>query len=189
MAIAMPYKYGLRSAMIGTAVTAGSIASPPTQVPKSVIEQGISEVLRAGADKGPVPPGTPVPKTNVAVGLVQPTASTIKRMNQLVPSQGRKTEDLRAAFFRLAAEWKTGRNPTGTVSRMIAHPAYRAIIRMGPDVIPFVLEELKRDPDEWFYALAKLSGENPVPDASRGRFPQMVEAWVRWGKDNGYLAG
>jgi hypothetical protein len=91
-------------------------------------------------------------------------------------------------FARLVREWKAGRDPTTIAARMVLHPAYQAIIRMGDQAVPMVLNELKREPDEWFYALAKITGENPIPDAHRGRFGLMVNAWLNWGKKNGRLA-
>jgi hypothetical protein len=38
----------------------------------------------------------------------------------------------------------------------------------------------------WFHALRHITGANPIPPSSAGNIPQMVEAQLRWAKDNGY---
>jgi hypothetical protein len=116
-----------------------------------------------------------------------PIPSFEKLSDEMLPNL-QQAESLYRDFHRLVAEWKAKRNPTIVSSRMVAHPAYRSIVRMGSPAIPLILEELRREPDEWFYALSKITGENPITDACRGRFPQMRDAWIRWGKDNGYIA-
>jgi hypothetical protein len=66
------------------------------------------------------------------------------------------------------------------------HPAYRQIIRMGPDVVPWLLRELEQEPDHWFRALHALTGADPVPLESRGKVQEMAQAWLRWGHAQGY---
>jgi hypothetical protein len=57
---------------------------------------------------------------------------------------------------------------------------------MGERALPLLLAELKREPDDWFWALHAISGADPVPPASRGRLHEMAEAWVRWGAEKEY---
>ena len=66
------------------------------------------------------------------------------------------------------------------------HPAYQEIIGMGERAVPLLLAELRREPDDWFWALHAITGANPVPAASRGNARTMAEAWLRWGAENGY---
>ncbi len=68
------------------------------------------------------------------------------------------------------------------------HPAYQRIIGLGPAVIPLILADLARQPDHWFWALRALTGEDPVPAEARGRVKAMADAWLQWGRENGYLA-
>lgn len=65
------------------------------------------------------------------------------------------------------------------------HPAYQEIIGMGERAIPLLLGELRREPDDWFWALHAITGVNPVPEASRGNVQAMADAWVEWGLQNG----
>ena len=58
---------------------------------------------------------------------------------------------------------------------------------MGRDVIPFILQQLERCPDFWFWALRSLTDENPVTQQMRGDVAAMTEAWLNWGREHGYL--
>jgi len=55
-------------------------------------------------------------------------------------------------FQSLAAEWKQRvRNMSNTAPMAMLRP-YQRIIGMGHVALPFILEELERDPDQWFWA-------------------------------------
>lgn len=98
-------------------------------------------------------------------------------------------DDRSADSFRsLAKEWRRERDTkSSSIRAMISHPTYLRIVGMGERAIPFLLEELRSEPDHWFVALHAITGENPVPDESRGRLDEMSMAWVEWGEDKGYL--
>ena len=66
-------------------------------------------------------------------------------------------------------------------------PVSQPIIALGPAVIPLLLADLERTLRHWFGALTELTGANPVPPEDAGRIQRMAEAWVRWGRENGYL--
>jgi len=59
---------------------------------------------------------------------------------------------------------------------------YQQIIGMGEAVVPLLLEELQREPDQWFWALEAITQENPVPPESAGKVRPTAEAWAAWGK-------
>ena len=65
---------------------------------------------------------------------------------------------------------------------------YQQIIGMGTAAVPLILEELQREPDQWFWALECITEENPVPPQDAGRVRAMAEAWVRWGIERGFLS-
>ena len=102
------------------------------------------------------------------------------------PSPPSDSPALRERFLNLVAEWKRGRGPHSSSARLAEHPAYKAIIDLGPAVVPLLLEELVREPDHWFRALHALTGANPVPEEARGRIHEMAAAWLRWGSTNGH---
>ena len=46
---------------------------------------------------------------------------------------------------------------------------------------------MRREPDQWFWALEAITEQNPVPPEAMGKVRQMAEAWVRWGEQGGIL--
>jgi hypothetical protein len=91
----------------------------------------------------------------------------------------------RERFERLAAEWKEKSHHMSNVAQMAMLRSYQKIIGMGVTAIPFILEELRRQPDQWFWALEAITDENPVPPEVAGNVPLMAEAWIEWGNKNG----
>jgi hypothetical protein len=61
------------------------------------------------------------------------------------------------------------------------------IIGMGTAAVPLILEELSREPDQWFWALECITEANPVPREDAGRVMAMADAWIRWGAERGYV--
>ena len=53
---------------------------------------------------------------------------------------------------------------------------------MGPAIVPLILRDLAAGGGFWISALAKLTGEDPVPAAERGRSAKMRAAWLAWGR-------
>ncbi len=94
----------------------------------------------------------------------------------------------REQFEQLADEWERDRPRGVDISRMTAHPAYQGIIAMGPTAVPWLLDRLREKPNHWFVALRTITGVNPVPPESRGRFKEMTAAWLEWGHQQGFLA-
>jgi hypothetical protein len=95
-------------------------------------------------------------------------------------------EDPAQKFYSLAATWRHETAPMSSTTEMAMHPAYQQIIGMGLTVIPFVLRELEIRPDHWAWALKAITGIDPVQPLERGRVKQMAEAWLRWGREQGY---
>lgn len=95
--------------------------------------------------------------------------------------------DIERKFLALAAVWSYDVGPTSSITQMVAHPAYLQIIGLGRAVLPYLFAELARQPDHWFYALAAITGEDPVPPGADGNVAAMTEAWLTWGRRHGYL--
>ena len=90
-------------------------------------------------------------------------------------------------FHRLAAEWKEQSHFLSNSAQMAMLRPYQRIIGMGPRAVPLILEELRREPDHWFWALEAITEEDPVPPEARGQVRRMAEAWVRWGEEQGII--
>ena len=85
-------------------------------------------------------------------------------------------------FNELARTWKAQRGPMVSMEKVFTHPAYQAIIGMGQQVVPFLLAELEREPDHWFWALKSITGEDPVPVEERGNLQKMRARWLEWAR-------
>lgn len=89
-------------------------------------------------------------------------------------------------FATLAEQWKQETAHYSNVAKRALHPAYQEIIGMGERVVPLLLAELRREPDDWFWALHAITGVDPVPPTSCGNVRKMAEAWLQWGSQKGY---
>jgi hypothetical protein len=97
-------------------------------------------------------------------------------------------------FQVLADQWRRETGHLSLMSDIVLNTAYQQIIGMGRPAIALILQDLSQQPDHWFWALRSrsvakaesITGENPVQVNDRGRLPQMAEAWLVWGRANGY---
>lgn len=95
-------------------------------------------------------------------------------------------ETLEERFRRLEATWRTETGHLSSSTKIVAHPAFREIIRLGPVVIPFMLRDLEQQPRLWVWALPEITGDDPVPVSDRGDIVKMTAAWLRWADEHGY---
>ncbi len=87
-------------------------------------------------------------------------------------------------FRRLVGQWKTERGVLSSITQSALCPAYQSIIGMGRRAVPLILRQLKserNDPDQWFWALQVITGDQPVKDEDRGNYVKMAQAWLDWG--------
>lgn len=89
-------------------------------------------------------------------------------------------DQLSQRFRKLAAVWQEECCHLSSVREMALHPAYQQIIGMGPAVLPYLLDELEREPDHWFWALQSITGADPVRPEHQGRVGEMAQDWLRW---------
>ena len=96
--------------------------------------------------------------------------------------------DPRERFERFAAQWRTESRSMSNVMQMAMLQSYQNIIGMGESALPHILEDLRRRPAQWFWALEAITLEDPVPDEAYGDMDRAAAAWVQWGIENGYLS-
>jgi hypothetical protein len=89
-------------------------------------------------------------------------------------------------FDRLADEWRKQTGHLSSVAKMAMHESYQQIIGMGSKAVPLMLKSLERQPEHWFWALHMITGADPVPADSKGKLREMAQAWIQWGRSNGY---
>jgi hypothetical protein len=105
----------------------------------------------------------------------------------LQTDQPQMSAEARERFQRLAADWKHQSRFLSNTAQMALLRPYQAIIGMGLHAVPLILEELKREPDQWFWALEAITEANPVPPDAAGNVRQMAQAWIDWGRQQGLI--
>jgi hypothetical protein len=96
-------------------------------------------------------------------------------------------EEAKEEFANLASQWIQDVEGMSSTVEMVKHPAYQKIVSMGQVVVPFLLEDLRQNPIYWLPALRQITRQNPVKPEQRGKIKQMAEAWLNWGKQEGYI--
>jgi hypothetical protein len=103
------------------------------------------------------------------------------------PEFAKETEEnLEVRFHRLARIWLADTAYVSSSTDMVAHPAFLEIVAMGTAVIPLLLRELAHGTGHWHRALRRITGADPVPVADRGSIAKAAQAWLKWGKEQGY---
>jgi len=99
-----------------------------------------------------------------------------------------RRQHLSERFSQLVEEWRQQRNPYSSDPASPAScPAYLKIIALGAEAIPLILEEMRARPDHWFIALESLTDADPVAAKHYGDFSGMVDDWLQWGVEHGFL--
>lgn len=106
----------------------------------------------------------------------------------VVSDRTAEEEEAAERFAVLAKQWRIERDRGSDVAAMIDHPSYRSIIDIGELAVRPILEDLRRKPDHWFPALNAITGANPVSIEQEGRLKGMADAWIEWGRGEGYLS-
>ncbi len=89
-------------------------------------------------------------------------------------------------FYDLLFDWKSETRHISSITERAMHPYYQQIIGMGEKVIPLLLLQLEKQPDQLFWALKAITRKDPVQPNQRGKIKEMAQAWLKWGKENGY---
>ena len=88
-------------------------------------------------------------------------------------------------FSDLASTWREDRGPHSVMRQLAIHPSYQQIIGLGMEAVPFILAELQRSPDLWFWALSSITGADPVEPSHNGKLRLMADDWFRWAQARG----
>ena len=97
-------------------------------------------------------------------------------------------EPLQGRFQALRDDWKSKTRHLSNTAQIALVFSYQQIIGMGPEVVPLILRELKKETDHWFWALEAITGENPVTQADAGDMRASTQAWLEWGQRNGLIS-
>ncbi len=99
----------------------------------------------------------------------------------------RMRRDPAIRFSELKAIWEKETRFISSITQVSMHPAYQQIIGMGKTALPFIFKELSIEPNNWFWALKAITGEDPVPPEKRGRVKEMARLWLLWWVRKKYL--
>lgn len=97
--------------------------------------------------------------------------------------------DLELKFREYADKWYLETIRESSLTKLMSNVNYLKVIKLGPDVVPLILKELRSDdPAPWFLALRVLTEETEVGCGNPGNFVEKARAWVAWGKERGIVA-
>ena len=91
----------------------------------------------------------------------------------------------KAQFSVLADWWHEATDALSSPSRKVQHAAYRRIIDLGNQMVPFILADLSNRGGYWFAALEEITGASPVPDTAPPGMQAVIDAWLQWGRHHG----
>ena len=126
-----------------------------------------------------------IPNTMLNRSEVQVFIAFLKANTAAQPSK--KVKKARDQFEELFQKWQTETALLSSGTTIVSHAAYKQIIEMGEVVIPFILMQLQKNPQHFFFALYQITGENPVPLSHAGNLEKMTADWLDWGYKKGYF--
>ena len=94
-----------------------------------------------------------------------------------------------STFQMLAKRWIIERGASSSITENAICDAYQRIIGMGERALRPIFRRLESeadDPDQWFWALQMITGQDPVAPEDRGNFRRMAQAWLEWARCEGY---
>ncbi len=120
------------------------------------------------------------------LGAIRETARALTTLYRESSALTYREAVLAEEFRSLASKWHEETRLDSSLTSITEHPSYRAIVALGGDIVPLLLNELRRggtDPDFWFTALREVTGVDPIPAGHWGDIRAMAEDWLRWGRD------
>ncbi|MCQ3808909.1 MAG: hypothetical protein KTV16_16815 [Acidimicrobiia bacterium] len=115
------------------------------------------------------------------------TQHLLEKIDLLFPSRSQPPDELQKRFDELARNWKEGTLVMSSSPQIYAHDAYRQIVDLGEQVLPFIFDELRRSNDiHWIQALVEISDfRHPKSGATPD---EVIQAWLRWGNARGLVS-
>ncbi len=86
-------------------------------------------------------------------------------------------------FNSLRNTWKHDTRFESSASKITSHPSYTLIIAIGPAMIPYIANEVRRGARHWYYALRRITGYT-LPDSSDLSSSDFHKVWLQWLDEN-----
>lgn len=96
-----------------------------------------------------------------------------------VADEDHDADHVERRFEQLKQKWDSETSHMSTIHDMcVENPTYNEIIAMGWDVVPEIINDLRRKPDHWFWALVQITGVDAA--AGTSTVDGAAQAWVKW---------
>jgi hypothetical protein len=92
---------------------------------------------------------------------------------------------LRVIFDELTARWRAETQSAPVSVQRETHFAYQQIIGLGEPVLPLILENLRSDANDWFWALIAITRFNVAEGVSD--VDEATARWLAWGRNTGQI--
>jgi hypothetical protein len=102
------------------------------------------------------------------------------KLNEFVNN---KTISLKDKFEKLTYEWKIRYDMLSFDDQKQNNIHYKAIINLGKDVLPLMIEDMRNDGNSWFDAFEKFTGVWPVPNGLT-KTKEVKKYLVNWYDEN-----
>lgn len=90
-------------------------------------------------------------------------------------------------FFTFKENWKKESSAQSSPFAIRMNRNYQKIIGLGDSIIPLILRELKKQPDDWLYALEMIVRDEEQPTTKKMGFNESISAWIKWGEEKGII--
>ena len=90
------------------------------------------------------------------------------------------TESIEQRFRHLESQWQADTEFLSDAGKIVNHPAFKAIVALGDEIVPNILHDLATRPSLLVWALPELTGANPVSAANSGNLRKMTDDWLKW---------
>jgi hypothetical protein len=113
----------------------------------------------------------------------------VENEDEVVKSTERSTYDMviRNTFQKYFQAWMEETQYLSSTQAMFGNKNYQEIINMGWDVVPVIIEQLRKKPEHLFKALKCITGLTPIKPNHAGYLYEMAADWIEW-YDNVYLS-
>ena len=109
----------------------------------------------------------------------------LKLTNPLTDYSASTIPNIVLEFNDRAERWRRETSFQSSLVAQFMHEDYQFIMAKGTEVIPLILGRLKKVPENWFWALKHLAGEDVAKDTDNPS--DAAKAWIKWGKKQGYI--
>ena len=147
-------------------------------------------------DVSPIEDSSKYISNSYRVRISGPATIVVENQPELLPNASNYNINEEYIFklemMVLIKRWRDEVKYMSSLSDMVSHEDYKAISSKDRRAISILLNELRDRPHYWFDALQKLVKNNldivvnPVRKADRGNLSAMTDAWLEWGKRNGF---